>query len=48
MCIRDSVETPNGGRDRSTGRVERQVNIDRDHVIAGRMFDSISELVSRV
>lgn len=26
------------------GRVERQVNINRDHVIAGRSFDSIAEL----
>jgi transposase len=26
------------------GRVERQVNITRDHVIAGRTFDSIAEL----
>ena len=26
------------------GRVERQVNINRDHVIAGRRFDSITEL----
>ncbi len=26
------------------GRVERQVNINRDHVIAGRRFDSIAEL----
>jgi transposase len=26
------------------GRVERQVNINRDHVIAGRSFDSITEL----
>jgi transposase len=26
------------------GRVERQVNINRDHVIAGRRFDSVAEL----
>lgn len=26
------------------GRVERQVNIVRDHVVAGRVFDSIAEL----
>ena len=31
-------------RPTGNGRVERQVNIVRDHVIAGRSFDSIAEL----
>jgi len=39
-----SVDVLAAYRPTGKGRVERQVNIVRDHVIAGRSFDSIAEL----
>jgi transposase len=39
-----SIDVLAAYRPTGKGRVERQVNIVRDHVIAGRSFDSIAEL----
>jgi Mu transposase, C-terminal domain len=41
---RFSVDVLAAYRPTGKGRVERQVNIVRDHVIAGRRFDSLAEL----
>lgn len=39
-----SIDVLAAYRPTGKGRVERQVNINRDHVIAGRSFDSIAEM----